>query len=37
MLVKVLQELGSHFVSGIGVISLHVSSSCSVTQEEALP
>ncbi|OSK36631.1 hypothetical protein EAHG_03912 [Escherichia coli B671] len=36
MLIKVRQELGIHFVTGIGVVSLHVSSSCSVTQEEAL-
>ncbi|MCD3789974.1 hypothetical protein KX508_27435, partial [Escherichia coli] len=31
------QKLGIHFVTGIGVVSLHVSSSCSVTQEDALP
>ncbi|AWF20817.1 hypothetical protein AC18_0415 [Escherichia coli 2-222-05_S3_C2] len=36
MLVKVCQELGIHFVTGIGIVSIHVSSSCSVTQEEAL-
>ncbi|MWU28341.1 DUF3678 domain-containing protein [Escherichia coli] len=28
------QELGIHFVTGIGVVSLHVSSSCSVTHRK---